>query len=494
MKLGLKPDTEVGPDVWQGVADYLRVGTRLSNDREAAEEEGEREDVVDPDSREPPEQEDAAENEDSPPGGAFDRAWRGALPLISQLPRPLHPPVRYRIGPDLSVQPLYRRKVEAEDVQQALAEAVAQHIRKSCVALDHPGDQTRIPAVTAAHLAALIPDGHKKLLGAKRIAGIGNELHGFAIELPSGDSVTPQMLVDRTLPPLEEVPERRRPRVRYRIEADFAVRALQRPPVDLERAVAEAIARHIEETGTTLQKPGDWCAIPCIGGDAGLARLIPDDAKDVLGAEEIKTFGSVLKNFAIELPNGDVVTPQALMDAARSPDVRYDIESVPADREGGRPRLVVRNKGKKNIKRDAIEGPIAHAVARCLEAIGFTGEYSIDWSRAKSVALSTLVPDNVRQALGDSVDRVMKGFAIRLPNDERVTPQDFLDPESRRKRTTRSAALRLAADHPHAMPSGETWSDADWDSFEDTQRRNERRAARRDDGPSAGSDAEAVEP
>lgn len=117
------------------------------------------------------------------------------------------------------------------------------------------------------------------------------------------------------LPLAGQLPSRLRPPVRYRIDAEGVVHAQYRRPapdsdLDLELAVARAIARHIQEAGIRLESAGDWCKIPAIGVDEDLEGL--DEA--LVG--RMHSLGSVLKAFAIELPSRDVVVPDALIRAA----------------------------------------------------------------------------------------------------------------------------------------------------------------------------------
>lgn len=131
------------------------------------------------------------------------------------------------------------------------------------------------------------------------------------------------------LPLMRQLPRRLRPPVRYRIDAEFAVRPLYPKTPDrladdplyrkkaasehLEQTVAEAIAEHLRQKDVHLDQPGDWCRIPCIGGDDALVKLIPKQHAQLIDTKRFHSIGNVLKNFAIELPNRDVVTPQALI-------------------------------------------------------------------------------------------------------------------------------------------------------------------------------------
>lgn len=64
-------------------------------------------------------------------------------------------------------------------------------------------------------------------------------------------------------------------------------------------------------------------------------------------------------------------------------------------------------------------------------------------------------------------------FAVRLPNDDVITPQTLLDPASTTKRASRAGALRLMRQAPGVV-AGEAWDKKDWKSF----RKNQSNAAR----------------
>ncbi|MDP3939522.1 MAG: hypothetical protein Q8R92_15490 [Deltaproteobacteria bacterium] len=342
------PGIKVSPEA----AVNIKVGQELMTAREECE--GESDQHVDRDPLEPPQLEDKGDStefvEDEPPGSSFELPWKGKLPLMHQIPKRLRPPLRYRIDGDLTVHPLYRERSKSED---------------------------------------------------------------------------------------------------------------------LEHAVAEAIAVHLWRTGVRLVQIGDWCRIPSIGSDDELAALIPGTHRRQLTASRIHAVGNVLKDFAIELPSRDVVTPQALIDIAKRPQVRYQIDGS----------FVVHKKRRRNVKREALEQAVAQAIARHLQNTGYTPNDPGDWRQIPGIGadfdLAVLVPESHRAALVQEFADVVKAFAVELPNGDKVTPGDLIEPNSIIKRTTRGAALRLAAQRPEAMPSGETWSSADWDAFEDTQRRKE---------------------
>jgi len=174
------------------------IGARLDD-----EDQAEDQDLGEAEPLEPPELEDlgdsaAHEDDGAPPGSLFDRAWTDALPLVSQLPRRLRPPVRYRIDSELSVHELFQKRSKSESLERAVAEAIAEHLRRTGVKLEDPGDWCRIAAIGRdIDLVSLIPAPYTQGLGQGTFKSVGNVLKDFAVELPNGEVVTPQALIDR---------------------------------------------------------------------------------------------------------------------------------------------------------------------------------------------------------------------------------------------------------------------------------------------------------
>lgn len=124
------------------------------------------------------------------------------------------------------------------------------------------------------------------------------------------------------VPQLGDLPVRARPLVLYRIDERYEVHGLERSPNKCSQdrtLIAQAVAAHLARCGCKLENLGDWRQIPAIGSDAALLEHVAV-ANSQAAADELKgrleKVGRVLKWFAIELPNGDVVTVQALIDAA----------------------------------------------------------------------------------------------------------------------------------------------------------------------------------
>jgi len=215
--MALGQNQNVDPSQWIGQTlrtnqdIYLRqdlVESRL----EEEEEEEEQEQQPKPESPEPPELEDMADSEawldEFTPGAQFDLAWSGSLPLISSLPYRLRPRVRFRIENDFTVRPLSRKFLKP--AEQAIAEAIAQHLRMSDVTLDQPGDWCKIPSIGKTQpskmgrgrqsdihrsLAALVPESFRHLVNEERLSGVGDAVKQFGIQLSNGDVITPDALL-----------------------------------------------------------------------------------------------------------------------------------------------------------------------------------------------------------------------------------------------------------------------------------------------------------
>jgi hypothetical protein len=122
------------------------------------------------------------------------------------------------------------------------------------------------------------------------------------------------------LPLLSQLPRRARPVVRFHIDEGFEVRRLdgrQDAQSNQRHIIACAVARHLRDNQIKLSAPGDWCDIPLMPGDRGLLELVADEFDRADLAGRLQSVGSDLKAFAISLPNGDLVTPQALIDEAQ---------------------------------------------------------------------------------------------------------------------------------------------------------------------------------
>lgn len=122
------------------------------------------------------------------------------------------------------------------------------------------------------------------------------------------------------LPLIKQLPKRLRPPVRYRIDGDLVVHALYKVTTDrddFQHAVAWAIAEHLRKNAVVLDGLGDWTRIPAIGTDPDLESLIQEVRPDLFVEGQFKGVASGLKDFAVELPNRDVVAPQSLITRAR---------------------------------------------------------------------------------------------------------------------------------------------------------------------------------
>lgn len=199
VRLRIGHGTNLGQKIKRG--QNLDLSKELTAGRLAEEAEQEQDQTPDGESPEPPAIEDLADSDwfvaDSPPGGAFDQGWYGAVPLISQLPRRVRPPVRFAIDSDLNLSRLGDEGSKADDLEQAVAEAVTAHIRNTGTALHTIGDWCRIPCIGGdRELLALVPEQLKLALDQARLRSIGSLIKDFAILLPSGDVIVPQTLLE----------------------------------------------------------------------------------------------------------------------------------------------------------------------------------------------------------------------------------------------------------------------------------------------------------
>ena len=109
-------------------------------------------------------------------------------------------------------------------------------------------------------------------------------------------------------------------------------------------AVANAIALHLAAeaaSGRTLERPGDWAKIRPIGGLGALGELAGEELEKAQGAAV-----EVARGFLLELPNGDVVAPDALVfpagkksEAARDVTAAAVLASQPKRPNGFRAEL-----------------------------------------------------------------------------------------------------------------------------------------------------------
>jgi hypothetical protein len=127
------------------------------------------------------------------------------------------------------------------------------------------------------------------------------------------------------LPHFSDLPYSARPFVRYWIDRDFQVHKMDRRD-DLQSkrcdAIAGAIALHLQKSICRLLEPGDWCQIPHIDRDRSLLELVkaadPQQwESDLSKVSELARKLATIKDFAIMLPNGDVLAVQAFIDGAR---------------------------------------------------------------------------------------------------------------------------------------------------------------------------------
>jgi hypothetical protein len=126
---------------------------------------------------------------------AFDFEWLSPEPLIHILPSRARPLVRYFIDEELVVHKLHSRTDEFSNLRYLIATAISKHLRNTQVTLRTIGDWCQIPAIESdENLVELMPEHRDTLTSA--LAHFGSDLKSFALMLPSGDVITPQVLID----------------------------------------------------------------------------------------------------------------------------------------------------------------------------------------------------------------------------------------------------------------------------------------------------------
>ncbi|MGB7722221.1 MAG: hypothetical protein WBL65_20140, partial [Bryobacteraceae bacterium] len=134
----------------------------------------------------------------------FDLEPAYLLPRLGDLPAEARPRVLFWIDSQFQVHRLERGKRGASAAQEAVALAIALHLRNlSTVRLSVAGDWQWLPAIgrivpakTKYHteLVELVPEAFRDEIRS-RLKGDKGFLHSFALVLPSGDVITPAALV-----------------------------------------------------------------------------------------------------------------------------------------------------------------------------------------------------------------------------------------------------------------------------------------------------------
>jgi len=176
--------------------------------------------------------------------------------------------------------------------------------------------------------------------------------------------------VTSELPFLGDLPSRARPPVRYRIDENHEVHRLDRGQYelsDVRDAIAGGIARHLRDHKCRLEEPGDWCQVPYIDMDTLRRLAVPDDDREIMTElvglrrerrparraqadpeidrrierlrdklsdaarrldNALDKYGRAVRSFAVMLPNGDVVSLDAL--AGQRPWAREGLKATRA--------------------------------------------------------------------------------------------------------------------------------------------------------------------
>jgi hypothetical protein len=134
---------------------------------------------------------------------------------------------------------------------------------------------------------------------------------------------------------IKHLPRRARPVVRYFIDENFEVHRLDNvndSVSHIRHHIARAIAVHVRNSNVLLINAEDWRNIPSLSKQIHLLDLIPDEDLLLDASDRSKKVKSVtlrnrvatkikdeaeIKNFAILLHNGDVITPDTILEDAK---------------------------------------------------------------------------------------------------------------------------------------------------------------------------------
>lgn len=298
-------------------------------------------------------------------------------------------------------------------------------------------------------------------------------------------------------PAFHQVPRRARPRVAFRIGADFRVTD-HKPQMTwffwTRKLVALAIARHLEETtrssaeGFRLERPGDWRRIPAIRGEKQVAELVLVVLSE---AEEMQALRQRTdlraspreRSFGIGLPGGDTLIvghpgPRRASTLVRvegpregsatHPDFRIDEQFNVERRPGPEGTEDGSDAGVEDQDKwePAFRESLAANVARRLRVGGGDGEGLIGAIRK----MLDVAPEyKLFRARWHAQSREIKErFAVWLPCGDVVAVEALVTPAGS-KRAMRAAALRIhcqgGAARDGVKLAGEAWTARDWRNF-----------------------------
>ncbi len=349
-----EPADDESDDVGDGLRDEEVANDELDDELRDEDLSGHLADVNEgAQAEEPPAREDIADSDewllDGDSQSPWELEWRGRCPLIADLPRRARPTVRFAIDNNFNVSMLevsqipgllhHLHRTDLRRVEEHLKQHGI-HMRESadwCYLVVFGGEEGLLRTIAAnaesSKLDELLDlrrasrkncsDKVKKEL-ENYLQAFGNNFLDFYRALDSCGGM-----------------------LRH-----FAVRLAN---TKARLRVAHAVASHLKLHCVQLHTPGEWVIIPAIGSDAELLRLAVDDidrawiddlvhlrgaskkksdtkqhAQEAL-REHLRNFshefqyfyraldkcGTMLKDMAVRLANGDVVKMAALMDSAR---------------------------------------------------------------------------------------------------------------------------------------------------------------------------------
>jgi hypothetical protein len=266
------------------------------------------------------------------------------------------------------------------------------------------------------------------------------------------------------LPLIHQLPASARPPVYFFIDELYRLHSLSRSevkPSPVRRAIALAIARHLELSNVELREPGAWRNIPFIGNDARLRKLAISHLEDWLESMpdglQLKFASALLsalekKKSGRELPTIELrkllSTPKSLVPAPRRFDELMD-ELLPVVEQLGAMEVISRFRVKSEEDWQVEFAPHPDFVSSSKLRIGLN-KYGEEY----------------------------KAFGIVLANGDVITPQALICLASKKRRATRAAALRALADAkaaglaPPTEVAGEPWDKTLWQRFKDSQRKS----------------------
>lgn len=295
-----------------------------------------------------------------------------------------------------------------------------------------------------------------------------------------------------SLPLVYQLPRSARPPVYFFIDKRYQVyeaagTGLHVSP--LRKAIAWAIAQHIEDNNISLDESGAWRDIPYIGNDAELRKKAIKHWEvrcNSLGNEIDRSLAHFILNALNRHAEHDAEGVSALTDSLESAD-----SSTTTTRKGD---LAV------DLRKFLGRYPLSHALGTThsllevlspalerIKELGLLSSWSVDSVESWKLRITPYHEFVSSRKLDQGLNKYgaeYKSFAIILPNGDVIVPQALIYCAGKKRRATRAGALRALADaKAHKAPPpkelvGEAWTKKHWQSFEKAQRQSKRKPAR----------------